>query len=68
MTEVLSKREAIRFASIVEYMKEHDRLTNKIGRKLIGISESSVKHYLNRLCEVGILMSEGSTSDTEYFR
>lgn len=68
LTEVLSEREVKRFASILEYMKEHDRLTNKIGRELTGKSESSVKRYLNRLCEVGILRSEGSTSDTEYFK
>lgn len=68
MTEVLSEREVKRFASILEYMKEHGRITNKIGRELTGKSESSVKRYLNRLCEVGILRSEGSTSDTEYFK
>lgn len=68
LTEVLTEREVKRFASILEYMKEHDRITNKIGRELTGKSESSVKRYLNRLCEVEILRSEGSTSDTEYFK
>ena len=68
LTEVLSEREIKRFASILEYLKEHDRITNKIGRELTGKSESSVKRYLNRLREVGILRSEGSTSDTEYFK
>lgn len=67
MTEVLSEREIRRFATILEYMKEHESVTNKSGRNLTGKSESSVKRYLNRLCEAGILRSKGSTSNTEYF-
>ena len=45
-----------------------DCITNKIGREHTVKSESLVKCYLNRLCEVGILTSEGSTSDAEYFK
>ena len=68
MTEVLTEREVKRMAPLLEYLKEHEQIDNAVGRQITGKSAATVKRYLRRLCEIGLLESEGSTSNKTYSR
>jgi ATP-dependent DNA helicase RecG len=67
-TESMTKRETKAMAVLLEYLKEHDKIDNAIGRRLTGKSSATVKRYLRRLSEVGIIVGEGTTSDKTYSR
>jgi len=68
MTEVLTEREEKRMAPLLEYLKEDEQINNSTGRELTGKSSATVKRYLRRLSDVGLLEGEGSTSNKVYNR
>lgn len=66
LSEVLSERDRKQLAPILNYLKENNEINNAIGRELIGKSSATVRRYLKKLCDAGILESEGITSDKVY--
>jgi ATP-dependent DNA helicase RecG len=68
MTELLTEKEQKKMLVILEYIQENDTINNEKGRELTGKSAATVKRYLKRLCEAGVLESTGITSDTIYMK
>ena len=66
MTDSLTYKEQENMKSILSYLHNNDTITNEKGRELTGKSESTVKRYLKRLCEIGILLKSGSNKHTVY--
>jgi ATP-dependent DNA helicase RecG len=66
--KVLSEAEKKKLESILIYLRDNDSLDNAKGRELTGKSAATVKRYLKRLCEIGILEHHGVTSNKVYKR
>jgi ATP-dependent DNA helicase RecG len=66
MTESLTEKEEKTMAAILSYLQDNNTISNEIGRNLTEKSETTVKRYLGRLCEVGLLEQIGTTKNTIY--
>ena len=66
MSELLSDKEIEKMALILVYLQENDTITNKIGCELTNKSSATVRRYLDKLCEVGILEQSGGTKNAFY--
>jgi len=66
MTDILTEKEATYIAVIMEYMYDNNAISNKKGRELTGKSAATVKRYLKKLCDAGILEQTGSNKNTIY--
>lgn len=68
MTESLTEKEEKTMVAILNYLRDNNTISNEIGRDLTGKSEATVKRYLGRLCEIGLLEQIGATRNTIYRR
>ena len=66
MTELLTDKEKRNMEAIIDYMRDNNTIDNEKGRILTGKSAATVKRYLRRLSEVGLLEPSGTTKDTVY--
>ena len=66
MSEYLSEREKISMLPLIEYLREHAVLDNSKGRELTGKASATVRRYLIRLCDIGLLTAHGSTKNMIY--
>jgi ATP-dependent DNA helicase RecG len=68
MAEVLSESEKNSMRAILEYIAINDSIDNAKARELTRKSATTIKRYLKRLCEIGVLKKTGSTSNTIYMK
>ena len=68
MVEVLSELEKHNMGAILNYLAENVSLDNAKARELTGKSATTIKRYLKRLCDIGIIKQTGSTSNTIYVK
>ena len=68
MTDILTDREAKNMAAILDYLKDNASISNEKGRQLTGKSAATVKRYLKRLSDIGVLEQTGSNKNTLYIR
>jgi predicted transcriptional regulator len=66
VSESLSAREKMDMASILEYLRTNEVIDNKISRELSQKSAATVRRYLSKLCDIGLLISSGTTKNTVY--
>jgi len=66
VNEHLTEREKSNMANIIEYLRDNNSIDNKVGRELTKKSSATVRRYLTKLCEIGLLESSGTTIDTIY--
>jgi len=66
MTDKLTDKEAKSMASILVYLHENSVISNEKGRELTGKSAATVKRYLKKLCDAGVLEQIGSNKNTIY--
>jgi ATP-dependent DNA helicase RecG len=66
VSELLSEKEIKKMAAIIDYLRYNDTITNKKCCELTGKSTATARRYLERLCEVDILVSSGGTKNAVY--
>ena len=66
LSELLSEKEIEKMTAILVYLQDHSTITNKKGRDLTNKSTATVRRYLDRLCEVGLLEASGGTKGAIY--
>ena len=66
MSELLSEKEIEKMTAILVYLQENNTITNKIGCDLTNKSTATVRRYLDKLCEVGIIEPSGGTKNAFY--
>ena len=66
MTDILTEKEMKTMLEILNYLQFNNAIDNAKGRELTGKSATTVKRYLGKLCDVGVLKAEGTTKNTTY--
>ena len=51
---------------IIQYVKEHESISNKEARELLGLADSTVKRLLNKMVAENILAVEGERKARRY--
>ena len=55
-------------APIIDYLKENDSITVKIGTELMGKSKYTVLRIFNKLIEIDVIEKSGNARGTIYLR
>ena len=66
ISELLSEKEIEKMSAILIYLQDNSTITSKKGRDLTNKSAATVRRYLERLCEVGLLKQSGGTKGALY--
>ncbi len=66
MSGLLSEREMNNVIEIIRYLDDNDTIDNVKGRELTGKSAATVRRYLSRLCDVGLLEQIGTSKNILY--
>ena len=51
---------------LLEYLKEHDRITRTDVESLLGVSASTALRLLRKMVKSGLLLQKGKARDTKY--
>ena len=51
---------------IINYLNEYGSINNKEAREVLGLSESTVKRFLKKMVDEGILQVEGDKKSRRY--
>ena len=62
----MTEKEKIQMRAILTYLVDNDGIDNTKGRELTGKSAATVRRYLVKLCEVGMLKQTGANKDKSY--
>jgi len=68
VNEYLTEREKNSMVAILEYLRDNNSIDNRTGRELTGKSSATVRRYLTKLCEIGLLRPSGTTIDAIYIK
>ena len=52
--------------ALIEYLLDNEVIDNKTGRDLTGKTSATVRRYLVRLCDIGLLSAQGVTRNVIY--
>jgi len=55
------------FIKIKEYLNNNDFLTSKDAVRIIGMSEATVRRYLNKYVELGLISAKGQNKARKYY-
>ena len=66
MSELMSRNMKEPVQRILEYLKENDIITTKIGKEITGKSEAQVRRYLKALTNCGVIKSKKMTKGNIY--
>jgi len=66
VSECLTETEKKSMNTIIEYLRENEVIDNKTGRNLTGKTSATVRRYLVRLCDIGLLCAQGVTRNVVY--
>lgn len=68
LKQVLKQDDYEKMISIIEHIEASETISVEEAKRLTGKSRTTVWRYLQKLCDVGVLESEGSTNKTIYKR
>jgi len=68
MSGLLSESEKITMRPILLYLENNDTIDNTKARELTGKSTATVKRYLSKLCDLGILQLTGTARSSVYIK
>lgn len=66
LSEVLNEKDYDKVLPLVEYLEEHEVITPREAKNIIGKSAATVRRYLNILVNAGVVNIEGSTNKVIY--
>lgn len=66
ISSMLKPKEQMVLENIYTYLEVHGQLNNSKAQELTGFSQATVRRYLNRFVELGILQINGTTKDRTY--
>jgi ATP-dependent DNA helicase RecG len=66
VSECLTEAEKESMNTIIEYLRENEVIDNKTGRNLTGKTSATVRRYLVRLCDIGLISAQGVTRNVIY--
>lgn len=52
---------------ILQYIEEHESITNKEARELLGLAESTTKRILKDMVKQGVLCEQGERKLRKYY-
>lgn len=68
LSEVIIQKDYDKVLPLIEYFEEHENLTPKEAKKIIGKSVATVRRYLKILVDTGVINIEGNTNNIIYKR
>ena len=66
LSEVLNEKDYDKVLHLAEYLEEHEAITPREAKNIIGKSAATVRRYLNILVNAGVVNIEGSTNKVIY--
>ena len=67
MSDKMSDKEKVFYEIVTEYLKENQYITNADAVLIAKVSAPTVRRYLGKLCEYGLLESEGKNKGKKYY-
>ncbi|MCM1184071.1 MAG: ATP-dependent DNA helicase RecG, partial [Roseburia sp.] len=68
VSELMSGKMKEPVQQMLEYLKNHDTITTRIGKEITGKSEAQVRRYLKALADCGAIKSKKTTKGNMYTR
>ena len=68
INDLLSESERIIMMPILVYLEKNDSIDNSTAKELTGKSTATVKRYLSKLCDLGILQLTGTARSSVYIK
>lgn len=66
MTDILTDKELQRLKILEEYFEKNNYIENNEAQKILNISDSTVRRFLNKLVKNGILEAFGEKKGRKY--
>ncbi len=66
LSDKLNGKEKVFFRILINQLKEDKYVTTTIMSNITGIPKSTIRRYMKKFCELGILASEGKNKNTQY--
>ena len=64
----ITKKADKRISLILEYLNDHEHITNAIAREVLGLSESATKRFLIGMVEANMIIASGERKARIYQR
>ncbi len=66
MSDTLSDKEQLAYQQLADYLQQHPHITNQQAQKLLEKSPATVRRYLKRLVDCGLLIATGKNKARIY--
>lgn len=66
MSDKLTGKEKAFLEILISQLIEDEYITTSIMSNITGVSISTIRRYMKKFCELGILVSEGKNKSTQY--
>ncbi len=66
MSDTLSDKEQLAYQQIYHYLQQHPHVTNQHAQKILEKSPATVRRYLKRLVDCGLLIATGKNKARVY--
>ena len=67
MSDKMSDKEKLFYGSLLQAFGNSEYVTTKIMSEVTGMADSTVRRYMNKFCDFGIIKADGKNKGTKYY-